>query len=73
MAPTIRSGRFAPATYTIRETAASGSPPLSDYLSSYACTLNGSTGPSGAGTSVQVTVAAADVLACRFVNTRKTT
>src|SRR5581483_9251591 len=45
-----------PGTYLVKEVAAAGS--LADYASSIACTLNGGAGPSGAGTSLQVTLAA---------------
>jgi hypothetical protein len=48
-----------------------GAPPLSDYSSSIACTLNGVPGPKGNGSNLNVTVAAGDVLACTLTNTRK--
>jgi len=61
-----------PGTYRIRETAAAGAV-LTDYTSSYACTLDGSAGPSGTGTGFQLTVAASDQLDCTFVNDHKAT
>jgi hypothetical protein len=56
-------------TYTLSEVAAAGTT-LSDYVSSIACTLNGSSGPSGKGKSVQVAVSWGDVLACTITNQR---
>ena len=44
---------------------------LSDYTSSIACTRNGGSGPSGNGSSLQVTLAPADVLVCTLTNQRK--
>jgi FG-GAP repeat/Prealbumin-like fold domain len=61
--------QVAPGTWTVVESAASGTN-LSDYSSSIACTLNGSPGPSGSGTSLPVTLAPADVLACTITNNR---
>src|SRR5207245_5498432 len=61
-----------PGAYTLRETAASGTS-LSNYASSISCTLNGGSGPSRKGTSLNVTVSAGDVLACTLTNKRKAT
>ncbi len=52
------------------ESAASGTS-LSDYTSSIGCTRNGNPGPSGNGTSLQVTLAPNDVLVCALTNQRK--
>ena len=52
------------------ESAASGTN-LSDYGSSIACTRNGSPGPNGNGSSLQLTLAPADVLVCTITNQRK--
>jgi hypothetical protein len=43
---------------------------LSDYSSSIACTRNGNPGPSGNGRSLNVTLAASDVLVCTITNRR---
>jgi hypothetical protein len=51
------------------ESAGSGTN-LADYASTIACTLNGNPGPSGSGTSLTVTFAAADVLICTLTNAR---
>jgi len=59
-----------PGTYTVSESAASGTS-LSNYTSSIACTKNGSPNKSGPGTSISVTVAAGDVEACTITNVRK--
>jgi hypothetical protein len=64
------SEQVAAGTYTLSEVAASGTN-LSDYASRIACTLNGNPGPTGSGTSLGVTVAAADVLVCTLRNARK--
>ena len=64
------SSSFAPTSYTLKETAASGTT-LSNYTSSIACTRNGGSGPSGNGTSLTVSVSPADVLNCTFTNVRK--
>jgi hypothetical protein len=64
------SVQVAPGTWTVLESAASGTT-LSDYTSSIACTRNGNPGPSGSGTSLQVTLAPSDVLACTITNQRK--
>ena len=62
--------QLAPGTWTVVESAASGTN-LSDYASSIACTRNGGSGPSGTGSSLQVTLAPADVLVCTLTNQRK--
>ena len=59
-----------PGSYTISESAASGTS-LSNYTSSIACTKNGSPHKSGPGTSISVSVAAGDVEACTITNVRK--
>ena len=61
--------QVAPGTWTVSESAVSGTN-LADYSSSIACTLNGNPGPSGSGTSLPVTLAPADVLACTITNNR---
>jgi hypothetical protein len=58
-------------TYTVSEQASTGS--LSDYVSSISCLLNGNPGPSGPGTSLDVTVSADDQLTCTITNQRKAT
>jgi hypothetical protein len=62
--------QIAPGTWTVLETAASGTN-LSDYASSIVCTRNGGSGPSGNGTSLQLTLAPADVLVCTITNQLK--
>jgi hypothetical protein len=62
--------QVAPGTWTVLESAASGTS-LSDYTGSIACTRNGGSGPSGNGTSLQVMLAPADVLVCTLTNQRK--
>ena len=64
------SVQAAPGTWTVLESAASGTN-LSDYGGSIACARNGSPGPSGNGTSLQLTLAPADVLVCTITNQRK--
>ncbi len=64
------SVQVAPGTWTVLESAASGTN-LSDYRSSIACTRNGSPGPSGNGSSLQLTLSPADVLVCTITNQRK--
>jgi hypothetical protein len=59
-----------PGTYTVKEVAAAGTA-LSSYVSSIACTLNGAPGPSGNGTSLNVTVAVGDALGCTITNKRR--
>jgi hypothetical protein len=59
----------APGAWTVTESAAAGTS-LSDYSSSIACTRNGNPGPSGNGRSLNVTLAANDVLACTITNRR---
>ena len=54
-------------TYALSEVAATGSDPFG-YASSIACTLNGTAGPSGSGTSLNVAVTWGDVLACTLTN-----
>jgi hypothetical protein len=63
------SDQVAAGPYTVSEVAASGTS-LSDYASSIQCTRNGNPGPSGSGTSMQVAVAAGDVLECTIANQR---
>jgi len=53
--------------YTVSEVAAVGTS-LLGYVSSIACTRNGAPGPSGSGTSLNVTVTWGDVLACTITN-----
>jgi hypothetical protein len=65
------SATIDPGTHTITETAASGS--LSDYVSAISCTKNGLPYTSGAGTSLQATVAVGDSLDCTLTNSRKPT
>ncbi len=62
--------QVAPGSWTVLESAASGTS-LSDYTSSIACTRNGNPGPSGNGTSLQLTLSPADVLACTITNQRR--
>jgi hypothetical protein len=62
--------QVAPGTWTVLESPASGTS-LTDYTSSIACTWNGGPGPSGNGTSLKLTLAPADVLACTITNQRK--
>lgn len=62
-------GSFAPVSYRLKETASSGL--LANYTSSFACTLNGSPGPSGTGTGVTIAVAPAANVDCTFTNVRK--
>jgi Prealbumin-like fold domain len=59
--------QVAPGTWTVLESPASGTS-LGDYGSSISCTRNGNPGPSGNGTSLEVTLAASDVLACTITN-----
>src|SRR5207249_1420710 len=62
--------KVVPGSYTVSEVAAFDSgTELANYVSSVSCTLNGNPGPAGNGTSLGVTVAAADVLACTIRNT----
>jgi hypothetical protein len=61
--------QVAPGTWTVLENAASGTS-LTDYTSSIACTRNGNPNPSGNGTSLQLTLSPADVLACTITNQR---
>jgi len=63
------SGSLLPGTLTVRETAAAGTA-VSNYLATIRCTRNGGSGPSGGGTSLQVSLNAGDVLDCTFANTR---
>ena len=63
------SGSFAPSGYRLRETASNGA--LTNYASSFACTVNGSQGPSGTGTGVTLAVAAGASVDCTFTNVRK--
>lgn len=62
--------QVAPGTWAVVETAAIGTN-LSDYTSSIVCTRNGGSGPSGNGTSLQVTLSPADVLVCTLANQHK--
>jgi hypothetical protein len=62
--------QVAPGTWTVVESAAVGTS-LSDYVSSIACTRNGNPGPSGNGTSLQVTLAPSDILLCTITNQRR--
>ena len=62
--------QVAPGTWTVLESAASGTS-LSDYTSSIACTRNGNPGPSGSGASLKVTLSPNDALACTITNQRK--
>ena len=62
--------QVAPGPWTVVESAAVGTN-LSDYTSSIACMRNGGSGPSGTGSSLQVTLAPADVLVCTLTNQRK--
>jgi hypothetical protein len=55
--------------YTVSEQASTGS--LAGYVSSIKCLLNGNPGPSGPGTSLDVTVSAGDQVACTITNQRK--
>ena len=57
-------------TYAVAEAAATGTI-LGNYTSSIACTKNGSPGPSGNGTSLNVNVSWGDVLVCTITNLRK--
>jgi hypothetical protein len=61
--------QVASGTYKVSEVASSGTT-LSDYASSIACTRNGAPGPRGSGTSLMVTTATGDVLACTLTNRR---
>ncbi len=61
--------QVAAGTYKVSESAAFGTN-LSNYTTTIACTRNGSPGPGGSGTSLSVTVATADVLACTLKNRR---
>ncbi len=63
------SGSFAPASYRLKETASNR--PLTNYASSFACTVNGSAGPSGTGTAVTLNVSAGASVDCTFTNVRK--
>jgi hypothetical protein len=54
-------------TYALSEDAAGGTI-LLDYASSVACKLNGKTGPSGTGPSLNVSLTWADVLSCTITN-----
>ena len=64
--------QVAPGTWTVLEGPAPGTS-LSDYVSSIACTQNGTPGPSGSGTSLPVQLAPAAVLACTFTNRQTAT
>lgn len=59
------------ATYTLSETAASGS--LGNYITTYSCTnaLAGGQTPAGSATSFTLTGTTGDDLTCTFTNTRK--
>ena len=58
-------------SYSITETAGSGTT-LSDYGTSYTCTVNGSAGPSGSGTSLGgLTINQNDAVVCTFTNTQQ--
>lgn len=59
-------------THTVSEEG-SGGTDLADYASSIACTKNGGPDVSGAGTSIQVSVALGDVESCLILNRRKAT
>ena len=61
--------QVAAGTYKVSEIAASGTI-LSNYTTTIACTRNGSPGPSGSGTSLSVTVATGEALACTLKNRR---
>ena len=62
--------QVAPGIWTVVESASAGTS-LSDYTSSIACTRNGNPGPKGNGSSLQLTLSPADVLACTITNQRK--
>jgi hypothetical protein len=65
------STNVAAGTYTIKEVATSGTgTSLSSYSTTISCTSNGGAGPSGSGTSLDVTVSPGDALSCTFTNAR---
>jgi uncharacterized delta-60 repeat protein len=57
--------------YTIT-LAAGATTTASDYITTYACTIDGQPGPSGVGASFQVAVNVTDITHCAFTNTRRT-
>jgi hypothetical protein len=63
------STNVAPGTDTVSETAAIGN--LTDYSKHWSCTKNGGADVSGAGASINVTVAWGDVEVCTITNTHK--
>ncbi len=57
-------------SYSIAETAGSGTS-LGDYGTSWACTVNGTAGPSGSGTTISgLTVNKSDAVVCTFTNSQ---
>jgi hypothetical protein len=56
--------------YTIVETAGAETS-LDDYNTTYDCTIDGGTGPSGSGTTINVTVGNGETVVCTFTNVRK--
>jgi len=63
------SALVVPGPVTVGETGADGTD-LSGYRSSISCTKNGSPDASGAGASIELTVAAGDVEVCAITNQR---
>ncbi|MFX1354703.1 MAG: SdrD B-like domain-containing protein, partial [Promethearchaeota archaeon] len=57
-------------THTASETGGTGTT-LTDYDTTYLCTVNGVAGPSGEGTSFSVDVAGGDTAVCTFTNTQQ--
>lgn len=58
-------------SYSIVETEGTGTN-LDDYTTTWACTVNGGTGPSGTGTTISgLTVNKNDVVVCAFTNSRQ--
>jgi len=56
--------------YTISLTPGAGHT-LSDYATTYTCTIDGQPGPSGAGVTAQLTIAVGQTVRCAFANTRR--
>lgn len=57
--------------YTISLTPDAGHA-LSDYATTYICTIDGQPGPSGEGATAQLTIAIGQVMRCTFAHTRRT-
>lgn len=58
---------LAPGTYTITQSAGANTN-LSNYLSTYSCTVGGNPGPTGTGTSIVLTIASQANVRCTFTH-----